>query len=179
MSRRAHSHRSQPRRATCRRCAAEQRTRCWSAQVSAAESQNAPGLADAEGRGEPNSEAREQNSYLGTPMPPRREHRRRTPYAQELGSFSARGSPLPLPAQGAGPLPSPLCGKTRCLLQPRRFTSVWWLQKVGKPQWGAFPPRRRGRPPPEGGAHLGHVFRGQTTNTLGGARPRAEPLTAR
>ena len=33
------------------------------------------------------------------------------------------------------------------------FTSVWWLQKVWKSQGGAFPP--------EEGAHLGHVFRGQ------------------
>jgi hypothetical protein len=40
------------------------------------------------------------------------------------------------------------------------FTSVWWLQKVGKPQGGAFPPRRGGGPPRRGG-HLGHVFRGQ------------------
>ena len=43
------------------------------------------------------------------------------------------------------------------------FTSVWWLQKVGKPQRGAFPPPEGGRPPPEGGAHLGHVFRGQVS----------------
>ena len=38
------------------------------------------------------------------------------------------------------------------------FTSVWWLQKVWKP---SGPSRREGRRPPEGGAHLGHVFRGQ------------------
>ena len=38
------------------------------------------------------------------------------------------------------------------------FTSVWWLQKVWKP---SGPSRRKGRRPPEGGAHLGHVFRGQ------------------
>jgi len=44
------------------------------------------------------------------------------------------------------------------------FTSVWWLQKVGKPQGRALPPPEGGRPSPEGGGHLGHVFWGQGVN---------------
>ena len=61
---------------------------------------------------------------------------------------------------GGGQVP----GGLKCPVGGATSASTWWLQKVWKP---SGPSQREGRRPPEGGAHLGHVFRGQARADLG------------